>query len=156
MKKTLLIILAALFVAPVFGQSKFYNKYSAYEGMTKVYISPSMFSLMGDDVQLNVSEDVDISGIIKNLKGLYILSTDNQKYIAEMEKDFGELIRNGQFEVLMEVEETTEKVVIYLQKKDTLISDIYICAREQDELNIICLTGEMTPDDLKGLMKSVN
>ncbi len=156
MKKTLLIILAALFVAPVFGQSKFYNKYAAYEGMTKVYISPSMFSLMGDDVELNVSEDVDISGIIKNLKGLYILSTDNPKYISEMEKDFNDLIRNGQFEVLMEVEETTEKVVIYLQKKDTLISDIYICAREDDEFNIICLTGEMTKEDLKRLMKDVN
>ncbi len=124
--------------------------------MTKVYISPSMFSLMGDDVQLNVSEDVDISGIIKNLKGLYILSTDNPKYINEMEKDFNALIKDGQFEVLMEVEETTEKVVIYLQKKDTLISDIYICAREDDELNIICLTGEMTQEDLKGLMKNVN
>jgi hypothetical protein len=115
-----------------------------------------MFSLMGDDVQLNVSEDVDISGIIKNLKGLYILSTDNPKYINEMEKDFNALIKDGQFEVLMEVEETTEKVVIYLQKKDTLISDIYICAREDDELNIICLTGEMTQEDLKGLMKNVN
>ena len=149
MKKTLLIILAALLVVPVFGQSKFYNKYAAYEGMTKVYISPSMFSLMGDDVQLNVSEDVDISG-------LYILSTDNPKYINEMEKDFNALIKDGQFEVLMEVEETTEKVVIYLQKKDTLISDIYICAREDDELNIICLTGEMTQEDLKGLMKNVN
>ncbi|MFA5301807.1 MAG: DUF4252 domain-containing protein [Bacteroidales bacterium] len=156
MKKTLLIILAALFVVPVFGQSKFYNKYAAYEGMTKVYISPSMFSLMGDDAQLNVSEDVDISGIIKNLKGLYILSTDNPKYINEMEKDFNDLIRNGQFEILMEVEETTEKVVIYLQRKDTLISDIYICARENDEINIICLTGEMTKEDLKGLMKNVN
>ena len=97
MKKTLLIILAALLVVPVFGQSKFYNKYAAYEGMTKVYISPSMFSLMGDDVQLNVSEDVDISGIIKNLKGLYILSTDNPKYINEMEKDFNALIKDGQF-----------------------------------------------------------
>jgi hypothetical protein len=156
MKKILLIILAALFVVPVFGQSKFYTKYAAYEGMTKVYISPSMFSLMGDDVQLNVSEDVDISGIIKNLKGLYILSTDNPKYINEMEKDFNDLIRHGQFEVLMEVEETTEKVVIYLQRKDTLISDIYICAREEDEFNIICLTGEMTQEDLKGLMKDVN
>jgi len=156
MKKTLLIILTALFVVPVFGQSKFYNKYAAYEGMTKVYISPSMFSLMGDDAQLNVSEDLDISGIINNLKGLYILSTDNQKYISEMEKDFNDLIKNGQFETLMEVEETTEKVVIYLQKKDTLITDIYICAREDNELNIICLIGEMTQEDLKGLMKNVN
>ena len=156
MKKTLIILITAFLAVNAFGQSKFYSKYSAYEGMTKVYISPSMFSLMGDDVQLNVSEDVDISGIIKNLKGLYILSTDNPRYITEMEKDFSNLIKDGEFEVLMEVEETTEKVVIYLQKKDTIISDIYICARESDELNIICLTGDMTREDLKGLMKNVN
>ena len=155
MKKILLLGITLLLTTPLFGQSNFYKKYAGYEGMTKVYISPSMFSLMGDDAELNLSEDINIGSVIKNLNGLYILSTSNPGYIAEMKKDFTDILRAGEFEVLMEIEDGPEKVVIYMQKQSDIISDLYICAEEQDEYNVIYLSGKITREDLKEMMKNV-
>ncbi|HBG53579.1 MAG TPA: hypothetical protein DDW70_05150 [Rikenellaceae bacterium] len=155
MKKLVLVALTCLMTVSAFGQSRFYKKFSAYEGMTKVYISPSMFSLMGDDVQLGLTDDVNIAGIIKNMSGLYVLSTSNPGYIAEMKKDVGDLLRAGEFEVLMEVEDGKEKVIMYLQRQEDIITDLYICADENDEFSIIYLAGKLTSEDLKEMMKSV-
>ncbi|HHV04353.1 MAG: DUF4252 domain-containing protein [Bacteroidales bacterium] len=155
MKKILLITVTLLLTLSAFGQSRFYKKYSGYEGMTKVYISPSMFSMMGDDAQLNLTNEVNIARVIKNLTGLYILSTSNPVYVQEMKKDFNDLIKAGEFEILMEVEDGSDKVIMYMQKKDNVISDLYICAQEEEEFNVIYLNGKITQEDLKDMMKNV-
>lgn len=155
MKKLVLVALTCLMTVSAFGQSRFYKKFSAYEGMTKVYISPSMFSLMGDDMQLDLTDDVNIAGVIKNMSGLYVLSTSNPGYIAEMKKDFSDLISAGEFEVLMEVEDGEEKVFMYMQKQEDIITDLYICADENSEFSVIYMSGKLTSEDLKEMMKGV-
>jgi len=155
MKKLILVALTCLLTVSAFGQSRFYKKFSGYEGMTKVYISPSMFSLMGDGMQLDLTEDVNIAGMIKNMTGLYVLSTSNKGHITEMKKDFSDLVKTGEFEVLLEVEDGDEKVIIYLQKQEDIITDLYICADENNEFSVIYLAGKMTSEDLKEMMKGV-
>ncbi len=152
MKKLVLFTVMTAIAVFSYGQSQFYKKYSAYEGMTKVYVSPSMFSLIDDGDEINITGDVNISRIIKNLSGLYILSTENPKYVTEMRNDFEKLIKAGTFETLMEMEDGNEKCVIYVSKNKDIVTDMYICAMEGSEFNIIYLTGEITKEDIKGLV----
>lgn len=155
MKKLILIAFTCLLTVTAFGQNRFYKKFSGYEGMTKVYISPSMFSLMGNDMQLELTEDLNIAALIKNMSGLYVLSTSNKGHIAEMRKDFNDMVKTGEFEVLMEVEDGNEKVIMYLQKQEDIITDLFICADENEEFSVIYLAGKMTSEDLKEMMKGV-
>lgn len=152
MKKLTLFIFMTAIAIFSYGQSQFYKKYSAYEGMTKVYVSPSMFSLFDEGNEINISGNVNISKVTKKLSGLYILSTENPKYITEMRSDFEKLIKAGTFEMLMEMEEGDEKCVIYVSKNRDIITDMYICANDGSEFNIIYLTGEITQEDMKGLV----
>ena len=110
---------------------------------------------MGDDMQLDLTDDVNIAGVIKNMSGLYVLSTSNPGYIAEMKKDFSDLISAGEFEVLMEVEDGEEKVFMYMQKQEDIITDLYICADENSEFSVIYMSGKLTSEDLKEMMKGV-
>ena len=52
----------------------------------------------------------------------------------------------------MEMEEGNEKCVIYVSKNKDIITDMYICANDGSEFNIIYLTGEITQEDMKGLV----
>ena len=69
-----------------------------------------------------------------------------------MRSDFEKLIKAGTFEMLMEMEEGDEKCVIYVSKNKDIITDMYICANDGSEFNIIYLTGEITQEDMKGLV----
>ena len=109
---------------------------------------------MGDNSELEISSQINVASIIQNLDGLYILSTSNQKVIAEMRKDFEKQIKSGEFEVLMEIEDGDDKVIMYMQKQDALITDLYICADDYDDFAIIYLSGKITPDNIKTLIKA--
>lgn len=146
MKKIILLTITCLLAVTAWGQSSFYKKYAGYKEVSKVYISSSLFSLMGDNSELEISSQINVAGIIQNLDGLYILSTSNQKVIAEMRKDFEKQIKSGEFEVLMEIEDGDDKVIMYMQKQGTLITDLYICADDYDDFAIIYLSGKITPD----------
>ena len=154
MKKIILLTIACLLAISAWGQSSFYKKYAGYKEVSKVYISSSLFSLMGDNSELEISSQINVAGIIQNLDGLYILSTSNQKVIAEMRKDFEKQIKSGEFEVLMEIEDGDDKVIMYMQKQGTLITDLYICADDYDDFAIIYLSGKITPDNIKTLIKA--
>ncbi|NLA15198.1 MAG: DUF4252 domain-containing protein [Bacteroidales bacterium] len=154
MKKFILLTITCLLTISAWGQSSFYKKYSEYKEVSKVYISSSLFSLMGDNSELEISSQINVAGITRNLNGLYILSSSDKKVIAEMRKDFEKQIKSGEFEILMEIKDEDDKVVMYIQKQDTLITDIYICTDSYDELAIIYLTGKLTPDNLKTLIKA--
>lgn len=154
MKKIILLTITCLLAISAWGQSSFYKKYAGYKEVSKVYISSSLFSLMGDNSELEISSQINVAGIIQNLDGLYILSTSNQKVIAEMRKDFEKQIKSGEFEVLMEIEDGDDKVIMYMQKQGTLITDLYICADDYDDFAIIYLSGKITPDNIKTLIKA--
>ncbi|MDY0332499.1 MAG: DUF4252 domain-containing protein [Bacteroidales bacterium] len=154
MKKIILLTITCLLAVTAWGQSSFYKKYAGYKEVSKVYISSSLFSLMGDNSELEISSQINVAGIIQNLDGLYILSTSNQKVIAEMRKDFEKQIKSGEFEVLMEIEDGDDKVIMYMQKQGTLITDLYICADDYDDFAIIYLSGKITPDNIKTLIKA--
>jgi hypothetical protein len=128
MKKIILLTITCLLAVTAWGQSSFYKKYAGYKEVSKVYISSSLFSLMGDNSELEISSQINVAGIIQNLDGLYILSTSNQKVIAEMRKDFEKQIKSGEFEVLMEIE---DGVVDYLVKKHPDMSE--------DDVDLVCL-----------------
>ena len=76
MKKILLTVVLAVLSVTAFAQTgkSLYEKYSDYEGVEAVYISPAMFKLIGKLTIDMGEEDLDIARLVRSIKGMYILN----------------------------------------------------------------------------------
>ena len=130
-----------------------YNKYSDYDNVEAVYISPAMFRLIGKipDVEMN-GEDVNLGPIIKSLSGLYILSIKEDGIAQELADDVNRFIKKGQYELLMEAKDNGEVTRMYTVGDDFVVNSFVLLAREGDEVNFICIDGTIPRDQLEDLI----
>ena len=130
-----------------------YNKYSDYENVEAVYISPAMFRLIGKipDVEMN-DESVNFGPIIKSLSGLYILSISREDIAADLASDVKRFIEKGQYEMLMEAKDNGEVMRLYTVGDDNIVHSLVMLARQGNETDFICIDGDMPRDQLENLI----
>ena len=154
--KQLYILVAMLMLSiSAFAQDgrSLYNKYSDYDNVEAVYISPAMFRLIGKipDVEMN-GEDVNLGPIIKSLSGLYILSIKEDGIAQELADDVNRFIKKGQYELLMEAKENGETMRLYTVGDEKVVNSLVMLARQGDETDFICLDGTIPRDKLEELI----
>ena len=154
--KKLYILVAMLLVsvsaAAQDGRS-LYNKYSDYDNVEAVYISPAMFRLIGKIPDMEVEEGtMNLGPIIKSLSGLYILSIKEDRIAEELADDVNRFIRKGQYELLMEAKDNGEVMRMYTVGDDFVVNSFVMLARQGDEVDFICLDGTMPRDQLEALI----
>lgn len=110
--------------------SKVYKSYENAQGVSTVYISEEMFSLMsaimsqadgGEMTNMLVGEledeNVDISkvlGFMDKLKGLNIMQTDNPKYAYCIKWSVERIVNdNNEYQKLMQVSDGGDRIVFY-------------------------------------------
>ena len=130
-----------------------YNKYSDYDNVEAVYISPAMFRLIGKipDVEMN-GEDVNLGPIIKSLSGLYILSIKEDGIAQELADDVNRFIKKGQYELLMEAKDNGEVTRMYTVGDDFTVNSFVMIAKEGEETNFICVDGTIPRDQLEDMI----
>ena len=152
-----LYILAAMLLLGIsaFAQDgrSLYNKYSDYENVEAVYISPAMFRLIGKipDVEMQ-GENVNLGPIIKSLSGLYILSIKEDRIAQDLYDDVNRFIGKGQYELLMEAKDNREVTRMYTVGDDFVVNSFVLLAREGAEVNFICIDGTIPRDQLEELI----
>ena len=151
MKKFILI--AALMIASVaaFAQSgkSIYQKYSDCEKVSAVYISPAMFKLIGQIPDLEIEdESVDLTPVIKTLKGLYLINSENPDIRESVVRDVERFVDSADYELLMEVKEEGETVRIYTVGNEQTVRGFVMLALEPTELTFISIDGDMDRNDL--------
>ena len=155
MKK--LYILVAMLLVSISARAQdgrsLYNKYSDYDGVEAVYISPAMFRLIGKipDVQME-GENVNLGPIIKSLSGLYILSIKEDRIAEELADDVTRFIKKGQYELLMEAKESGEVTRMYTVGDDFVVNSFVMLAHDGGETNFICIDGTIPRDKLEELI----
>jgi hypothetical protein len=116
-----LIILAVILLSATIASAQegrnIYNKYSGGEGVTAVYISPSMFKLIGKLPNLEIETEsggsMDLAPLISSFKGFYMLDISNPSVITEINKEVNVMISKGRYDLLMEVKDEGDNVQIY-------------------------------------------
>ena len=152
-----LYILVAMFLVSIsaFAQDgrSLYNKYSDYDNVEAVYISPAMFRLIGKipDVEMQ-GENVNLGPIIKSLSGLYILSIKQGAVADELAADVNHFIKKGQYELLMEAKDSGEVTRMYSVGDDFTVNSFVMIAKDGEETNFICLDGTIPRDQLEDLI----
>ena len=157
MKKTITAIAAMLLCIVSFAQTgkTMYNKYSEEKGVSAVYISPAMFRMIGALTEIDMpDEDLNISSIVKELEGMYILESKNSKVNAALCTDIEKFLKNGKFEMLLEAKEDGERVRLYTSGDERVVKTFAMTAFEDDEVVFICFEGSMNRKDLEKLIAS--
>lgn len=157
MKRFLLVFSAILLASSIFAQSNnsIYNKYSGKQGVSSVYISPSMFKMMKSlpEVEIYDDKDVHFEQIIKSFEGMYVIEVENIALVKSMISDVESMIAKGNLELLMEVKESDETVRIYVEKEGDMFKKFIMLEREDDSATFISIDAKMPQEAFAELLK---
>ena len=133
-----------------YGQQSFFDKYAEMEGVTSVYITKSMLSLFPKG-QTSVN-GVNIGNIASRLDNIQILSADEQPIIDKLRKETSSINTRNGYEELMRVREDGEKTTIYFKagKKDK--KEFVLLRDEKDEFTILSIVGDLTLQEIQGII----
>ena len=133
-----------------YGQQSFFDKYAEMDGVTSVYITKSMLSLFPKG-QANVN-GVNIGNIASRLDNIQILSADKQPIVDKLRKETSDINTKNGYEELMRVREDGEKTTIYFKdgKKDR--KEFVLLVDEKDEFTIISIVGDLTLQEIQGII----
>lgn len=155
MKKiSLITTLLLLSIAALAQDGKsIYNKYSDEKNVSAVYISPSVFRLMGSIPEIDMPDgDINLSPYIKEMSGMYLIDSENPKINASLAEDAQKMISKGKYELLMEAKEDGERVRIYIVPEGEFITSFVMTATEPGECVFISIEGKLLRKDLEKIL----
>jgi len=142
----LLITLALLCTSMGFAQNKLFEKYADMDNVTSVYISKAMFQMMP------VIENVGVN--LMNMKGkidsLQLVSTEKQDMIAQMKKEFSQLVTT-RHEELMRIRDGNTRVNFYSDAQNDKIRELLMLVDAENNYTAILLTGNFTLKDIQDI-----
>lgn len=155
-----IIILAILLLSAAIASAQegrnVYNKYSGGKGVSAVYISPSMFKIIGKlpdlEVETAEGESMNLAPLISSFKGFYMLDISDPATISAIDKDVASMISKGRYELMMEVKDEGESLHIYTSGNEKLIESFVFIASDGDTLQFICIDGEMNRSNFEKLI----
>lgn len=158
MKKFYTILTALLLAVTAFAQSgkELYNKYSDLDGVSAVYVSPAMFRMIGKlpdlDVEAKNGEKVNLTPIIKNLSGFYLLTADKPAVVDKLYAEVKRVVDNRKCELLFEAKEDGEITRLYSFGNGNTISSVILTSKDAEEFTYICLEGNMDREQLENIL----
>lgn len=152
--KRIAVLVAELFLLTANAWSQdgkgIYNKYSDNEEVSAVYISSSMFKLIGRVPDMNVGdESMNLGPLIKSLNCMYLIDCDDPDVSREIKSDVNKFINKYKFDMLMEVKDRGETVRIYTTGNEKTVTQFILTASEQSAFTFICLDGTMSREELE-------
>lgn len=128
------------------AQVKEFERYSDTKNVTYVYISKHMLQMAGKTTTPSVP-GVNLNNIMNKLTGIQIITAEEKNAAARLKTETLGLIKNGKYELLMQVDENEEKVRIY-HREGKQQSAIVMLTEETDQTTIIVFSGKFTMDDV--------
>lgn len=145
MKKIILVMVMALTCNMMFAQSALFKKYDNVKGVSTVYISKALLSLIPEMHTGNK----DISKIAGKLDHVQILSCERPSLVSEIKSEAISYFKNGGYTNLMKVSDDGGQTIIYGKSIDNGKNEFVLFSYMDDEVNIINVMGNVTLNDIK-------
>ena len=133
------------------AQVKEFEKYADTKNVTYVYISKFMLRMVGKGSSPSVP-GVNTQSIMNKLNGIQIISSEEEAATARLKTETQSIIKQGKYELLMQVDENDEKVRIY-HREGKQQSAVVMMADEDGEFSVIVFSGTFTLEDVMTLTK---
>lgn len=164
MKKTVIFIFAMFMAVAAFAQGgkELYNKYSGKDGVSSVYISPTMFEMIKQipDIEIEGGGSFNLGELIKTFDGMYILDIENAEFVSEVEKSVETMVEKGRYKLLMEAVDGGDRVHIYIVQEGDTVTDFLMLASENGggsdggSTAVISVSAKMAMSELQKLLAS--
>jgi hypothetical protein len=131
---------------------RFFSDYQNNDDFTSVYVSPKMFQMMSQSE--SASKDEELMDIIRDIKGLKILTADKntRKYYNESRKK----IPVSEYEVLLDVRDAGNNVHFYTRESNGKITELLLLVGGDSEFVMMSFTGNLDLDKIGRLSKGLN
>jgi len=146
--KYFIMTLCLLCTSLGFAQNKVFDKYADMDNVTSVYISKAMFQMMPKIEKIGVNL-MNMQGKIESLQ---LVTTENKDRIAQMKKDFSQLI-TSQHQELMRVKDGKSNVKFYADMKGDQIKEFIMLVDAEDNYTAILLVGNFTLKDIQEIVE---
>ena len=129
--------------------SKYFYKYQEDTSFTVVYISPKMFKMISKLAEDEI--DPEVQEVIKDLKGLRILTTkrNGMKYYNEVTKT----LNLKSYDELMTVRDGESNIRFLIKDNGDIIEELLLLVGSEDEFVMISFVGKI---DLEKIAKLSN
>ena len=128
---------------------KYFDKYMTDERFDLVYISPKMFSMVSKIELEGDHVDPEVMEIIKELKGLRILSYDGPDALT-FYKEAKEKINLNEYEELIVARDGDENVHIRVKESGDIVHELLLLVGGNNEFALLSFVGNV---DLKKVGK---
>lgn len=150
-------ILLITFTAGAQEGKRMYKRYSNNNDVSAVYISPSMYKLIGKIPALRSGDsDFDITNLIESFDGFYMINSTDPETGREIRSDVEKFVQNKNYETLMEVKDKGQKMNIYTCGNDNTIKSLVLISNTVDECVFISLDGVISRSKLEKLITEQN
>ena len=147
-----IIILAVLLLSATIASAQegknIYNRYSGGKGVSAVYISPSMFKIIGKlpDLEMETADgnSMNLAPLISSFQGFYMLDISNPSTVSAIKQNVDSMISKGRYELMMEVRDEGETLQIYTSGNEKIIESFVFLASDGDSVQFICIDGKMS------------
>ncbi len=155
-----IIILAVLLLSATIASAQegknIYNRYSGGKGVSAVYISPSMFKIIGKlpDLEMETADgnSMNLAPLISSFQGFYMLDISNPTTVSAINQDVASMISKGRYELMMEVKDEGETLQIYTSGNEKIIESFIFIASDGESVQFICIDGEMNRSEIEKLI----
>lgn len=151
MKKLMSLIALMVFAISIsFAQNdaitKYFEKYVDDERFDVVYVSPKMFEMVS---KIEIDEmDADVQEVIRELKGLRILHTEQNA--KEFYKEAKSKMNFDEYEVIVQARDGNENVRIMVKDEGDIVKELFMLIGGENNFAMISFVGNI---DLKKVGK---
>ncbi|MBR3021849.1 MAG: DUF4252 domain-containing protein [Bacteroidaceae bacterium] len=150
MKKVILFVTAALMAVSMSAQNgkQLYKKYFDREGMETVHLSGFLLRTAGRLATVDM-DGKDLSRFARSIKGMYVISAETPDARAALSADIRRIIRDGDLESLMEASSDGQKVMMYIDGKGDVVTELAIVTLGADDVTFVGFEGRMSRAELE-------
>ena len=147
MKKLFILTLMAFTAMLCNAQDALFRKYDNTKGVTTVYVSKAMFSMMPKIK----AGDINISKLAEKMDKLQALSCDRSSLASSILNEATAYYDREGFEQVMKVNDGGENTTIYMKARQQGRNEFALLVSESGELEIINILGKITLKDIRNL-----
>ena len=157
MKTLLSFAMTLTFLTTSFAQNdaidRFFSSYQDKEEFTVVYVSPRMFQMVSKVIE--GQEDEEIKDLVKDIKGLKILSTDVDpiKYYKEATAK----IPTDDYELLMTVRDKESNIRFFTKESSSdIVEELLLLVGAEDNFVLMSFVGKLDLNKIGKLAKKLD
>ncbi len=157
MKKAFLSILLLACFTAAFAQKNPFEKFSEMDGVTSVYISKTMLSMIPKNSNADYG-GVNINGFLHKLSSILILTSEDKKVAPQMLSMANNRVKGNDYELLMRVKsDDNDNVNFFMKGKPEKIKELIMIVAGNDGENVVMqFLGDFTLSDVQAMTEGFN